>query len=33
VLSDPVRIGVADLADPVANPPSGVKPTAPFFLR
>ncbi|GAA3347788.1 hypothetical protein GCM10020358_63890 [Amorphoplanes nipponensis] len=33
VLSGPVRIGVADLADPVPNPPSGVKPTAPFFLR
>jgi len=33
VLSGPVRIGVADLADPVSNPPSGVKPTAPFFLR
>lgn len=33
VLSGPVRIGVAELADPVPNPPSGVKPTAPFFLR
>lgn len=33
VLSVPVRIGVADLADQVPNPPSGVKPTAPFFLR
>lgn len=33
VLSGPVRIGLADLADPVPNPPSGVKPTAPFFLR
>jgi hypothetical protein len=33
VLSGPVRITVADLADPVPNPPSGVKPTAPFFLR
>jgi hypothetical protein len=33
VLSGPVRITVAELADPVPNPPSGVKPTAPFFLR
>ncbi|MGW4946755.1 LpqB family beta-propeller domain-containing protein [Actinoplanes sp. NPDC004185] len=33
VLSDPVRIVVADLAVPVPNPPSGVKPTAPTFLR
>lgn len=33
VLSGPVRITVADLADPVPNPPAGVKPTAPFFLR
>jgi hypothetical protein len=33
VLSDPVRIGVADLAVPVPNPPSGLKPTAPSFLR
>ena len=33
VLSGPVRIMVTDLAGPVPNPPSGVKPTAPFFLR
>jgi hypothetical protein len=33
VLSDPVRITVADLAVPVPNPPSGVKPTGPSFLR
>jgi hypothetical protein len=33
VLSGPVRIGVAELAVPVPNPPSGVEPTAPFFLR
>ena len=33
VLSGPVRIGVADLAEPVPNPPTGVKPTAPLFLR
>ena len=33
VLSGPVRIGVGDLADPVTNPPTGVVPTAPFFLR
>jgi hypothetical protein len=33
VLSDPVRIGVGDLAVPVPNPPSGVKPTSPSFLR
>jgi hypothetical protein len=33
VLSGPVRIGVGDLAVPVPNPPSGVSPTAPFFLR
>ncbi|MEU8614763.1 LpqB family beta-propeller domain-containing protein [Actinoplanes sp. NPDC048791] len=33
VLSDPVRITVADLAVAVPNPPSGVKPTSPSFLR
>lgn len=33
VLSGPVRIGVGDLAEPVPNPPAGVVPTAPFFLR
>lgn len=33
VLSGPVRIGVGDLADPVTNPPTGMVPTAPFFLR
>jgi hypothetical protein len=33
VLSGPVRITVAELAVPVANPPSGVGPTQPFFLR
>ncbi|MEU8235678.1 LpqB family beta-propeller domain-containing protein [Actinoplanes sp. NPDC048967] len=33
VLSDPVRISVADLAVAVPNPPSGVKPTGPSFLR
>ncbi|GAA3912354.1 LpqB family beta-propeller domain-containing protein [Actinoplanes auranticolor] len=33
VLSDPVRITVQDLAVAVPNPPNGVKPTAPFFLR
>ncbi|AGL14685.1 LpqB family beta-propeller domain-containing protein [Actinoplanes sp. N902-109] len=32
-LTPPVRIGVGDLADPVTNPPSGVVPVAPFFLR
>jgi hypothetical protein len=31
--SGPVRITVGDLAGPVVNPPSGVVPTAPFFLR
>ncbi|GID98185.1 LpqB family beta-propeller domain-containing protein [Amorphoplanes digitatis] len=29
----PIRIIVGDLAEPVANPPSGVAPTSPFFLR
>ncbi|AGZ39444.1 LpqB family beta-propeller domain-containing protein [Actinoplanes friuliensis] len=33
VPSGPVRITVADLADPVADPPADVVPTAPFFLR
>ncbi|MEV4639186.1 LpqB family beta-propeller domain-containing protein [Actinoplanes sp. NPDC049548] len=33
VLSGPVRIGVGDLAGPVPNPPAGVVPTSPFFLR
>ncbi len=33
VLSGPVRIGVAELAVPVPDPPPGVQPTAPFFLR
>jgi hypothetical protein len=33
VLSGPVRIGVAELAVPVQNPPQGAEPTAPFFLR
>lgn len=33
VLSGPVRIGVGELAAPVPNAPSGVSPTAPFFLR
>ncbi|BCJ52093.1 hypothetical protein Asp14428_35680 [Actinoplanes sp. NBRC 14428] len=33
VLSGPVRIGVGDLAEPMTNPPAGVVPTAPFFLR
>jgi hypothetical protein len=33
VLYGPVRIQVGDLAQPVANPPSGVAPTASFFLR
>jgi hypothetical protein len=33
VLSGPVRIGVAELAVPVPNPPPGAEPTAPFFLR
>jgi len=33
VLSGPVRIGVGELAVPIPNPPSGVSPTAPFFLR
>jgi hypothetical protein len=32
-LSGPVRISVGDLAEPVPNPPAGVVPTAPFFLR
>jgi Lipoprotein LpqB beta-propeller domain len=29
---DPAKIGVADLAPPVASPPAGVVPTAPLFL-
>jgi hypothetical protein len=29
----PARILAGDLAQPSANPPSGVAPTAPFFLR
>jgi hypothetical protein len=29
----PVRITVGDLAEPVTNPPAGVAPTVPFFLR
>jgi hypothetical protein len=29
----PVRITVGDLADPVPDPPAGIVPTAPFFLR
>lgn len=33
VLYGPVRLLTGDLAQPVANPPSGVSPTAPFFLR
>jgi hypothetical protein len=33
VLSGPVRIGIAELSPSVTNPPSGVEPTAPFFLR
>ncbi|MFI7598715.1 LpqB family beta-propeller domain-containing protein [Actinoplanes sp. NPDC049681] len=33
VLSGPVRISVGDLADPVTNPPTGMVPTSPFFLR
>jgi hypothetical protein len=33
VLSGPVRIGVAELAVPVPNPPPNAEPTAPFFLR
>jgi hypothetical protein len=33
VLSGPVRIGVAELAVPLPNPPQGAEPTAPFFLR
>jgi hypothetical protein len=33
VLTNPVRIGIGNLADPVPNPPNGVVPTAPFFLR
>jgi hypothetical protein len=32
-LTDPVRITVGDLAEPVANPPAGVAPTEPLFLR
>ncbi|WP_067496429.1 LpqB family beta-propeller domain-containing protein [Actinoplanes sp. TFC3] len=32
-LTPPVRIGVGNLADPVTNPPAGVVPVAPFFLR
>ncbi|GAB1645201.1 LpqB family beta-propeller domain-containing protein [Krasilnikovia sp. MM14-A1259] len=31
-LFEAVRITVADLAEPVQNPPAGVAPTAPFFL-
>ncbi|GGK86118.1 LpqB family beta-propeller domain-containing protein [Mangrovihabitans endophyticus] len=33
VLADPSHIGVDDLAKPVSDPPSGVQPTKPFFLR
>jgi Lipoprotein LpqB beta-propeller domain len=32
-LTGPVRITVGDLAQPVANPPAGVAPTEPLFLR
>ena len=33
VLADATRITAADLAPPVANPPSGAVPTAPLFLH
>jgi Lipoprotein LpqB beta-propeller domain/Sporulation and spore germination len=32
-LADATKITVANLADPVTNPPAGVVPTAPLFLR
>jgi Lipoprotein LpqB beta-propeller domain/Sporulation and spore germination len=32
-LADATKITVADLADPVTNPPARVVPTAPLFLR
>jgi lipoprotein LpqB-like beta-propeller protein len=32
-LTEPVRITIGDLAEPVANPPAGVAPTEPLFLR
>jgi len=33
VLSGPVKVGVAELAVPVPNPPPNAELTAPFFLR
>ena len=32
-LAEPTKITPADLVDPPANPPAGVVPTAPLFLR
>jgi hypothetical protein len=30
---DPDQLEVGDLADPPANPPAGVLPSAPFFIN
>jgi hypothetical protein len=33
IQTQPFRINVTDLADPVTNPPPGIIPISPFFLR